>query len=119
MKQSPDSGGRQGEIEPKFTEGKFELPVSSKTVEQAWCPHGFAVPSLARRTQGWRRGKHTHDWDLLIAPVTGRFEITISGQRFLVEPGDELFYPAPATMTSKNISAGTSELLISFREQAP
>ena len=125
MKQSvdtlagPDAGGRQSGNEPRITQGKFKLPVSEEAANQAWCPQGFAMPSMARRPQGWRRGKHTHEWDLLIAPVAGRLEFTISGQRFLVEPGDELFYPAQAIISSKNLSAGASEMLISFREQAP
>ena len=84
-----------------------------------WGEHGYANPSVVLRAAGWSRGKHSHEWDLLIAPLSGQFALTISGQHFSVEPGDELFYPAQAEISSKNAFNGDSQMLISFREMSP
>jgi quercetin dioxygenase-like cupin family protein len=46
------------------------------------------------------------------AILAGRMEYIIDGQRFVLEPGDELFYPANATQTARNLSDGVSKMLV-------
>ena len=108
--------GSSSPAQGQFVKKKYALPVDEKLVESDWTALGYAPPYIARRAQGWSRGNHKHEWDLLIVPISGLFQFTIKGERYVVEPGDELYYPANARLSSKNISSGTSLMLISFRQ---
>jgi quercetin dioxygenase-like cupin family protein len=49
------------------------------------------------------------------AVLAGRMEYIIDGQRFVLEPGDELFYPANAMQTARNLSDGVSKMLVATK----
>jgi quercetin dioxygenase-like cupin family protein len=42
-------------------------------------------------------------------------EFLIAGQRFVVEPGDELFYPAHVVHSARTLYDGTSQMLESSK----
>jgi hypothetical protein len=42
-------------------------------------------------------------------------EYNIEGQRFILEPGDELLYPANATQTARNLFDGVSKMLVATK----
>jgi len=42
-------------------------------------------------------------------------EFLIAGQRFVVEPGDEFFYPAHAVHSAQNLYEGISEVMSSSK----
>lgn len=103
----------EGQLE--FVAGKFTLPINRGDVKADWIKRGYPAPTLESYLPGWHRGDHTHPWKLLITVVTGVMEFTVEGKRFVVEPGDELSYPAGAMMTGTNVYGGTSEILTSYK----
>ena len=49
--------------------------------------------------------------NIIITVVAGRMEFIIAGRRFVVEPGDELFYPAHVVHSARNLYDGTSQMM--------
>jgi len=72
---------------------------------------GYSHPVVKPYAHGWSKGEHTHPVHLVITVVAGRMELLMAGQRFVVEPGDELSYPAHRVHAAKNLSEGTSEMM--------
>jgi len=96
---------------PTFTKGKFAVPVNRDAVTAEWAARGYSYPEVKRYAQGWSRGDHTHPVHLVITVVAGRMEFLMAGQRFVVEPGDELFYPAHTVHLARNLYDGTSQMM--------
>ncbi len=107
----PVSGAAQGSNQPTFTKGKFAVPVNRDVVKADWTARGYSNPEIRPYAQGWSRGEHTHPVHLVITLVAGRMEFVMAGQRFVVEPGDELFYPAHMVHSARNVYDGTSQML--------
>jgi hypothetical protein len=97
--------------QPTFTRGKFTVPISLEDVAADWTARGYSQPAVRHYAQGWSRDEHTHAEHLIITVVTRRMEFIIAGQRFVVEPGDELFYPAHVVRSARNLYDGTSQTL--------
>ncbi len=104
-----------GSAKPTLIEDKFDLPTDQRVVAQEWVSRGFTRPTVKVYPRGWGRGEHAHPYSLLITPITGRMEFIIADQRVVIEPGDELFYPARAVMLARNIHDGDSRVLIGRR----
>ncbi len=104
-----------GSAKPTLIKDKFDVPTDQQVVAQEWVSRGFTRPTVTVYPHGWARGEHAHPHSLLITPITGRMEFIIADQRVVIEPGDELFYPARAVMLARNIHDGDSRVLISLR----
>ena len=104
-----------GSAKPTLIEDKFDLPTDQRVVAQEWVSRAFTKPTVEVYPRGWGRGEHAYPYSLLITPIAGRMEFIIAGQRVVIEPGDELFYPARAVMLARNLHAGDSRVLISRR----
>jgi hypothetical protein len=100
---------------PTFTKGKFAVPVNRDAVTVDWTARGYSHPVVKPYAPGWSKGEHTHPVHLVITVVAGRMEFLMAGQRFVVEPGDELSYPAHIVHAAKNLDAGTSEMMESSK----
>ena len=87
----------------------------SRLVTQEWMARGFTKPTVKVYRRGWARSEHAHPYSLLMTPIAGRMEFVIADQRVVVEPGDELYYPARAVMLAKNLHDGETRILISRR----
>ncbi|PYO33719.1 MAG: hypothetical protein DMD86_10260 [Candidatus Rokuibacteriota bacterium] len=61
------------------------------------------------------KGEHTHPVHIIVTMIVGRMEFIIAGQRFVVEPGDELLYPAHAVHSARNLHDGASHMMESSR----
>lgn len=96
---------------PTFTQGKFAVPVNRDAVTADWMARGYSHPEVKPYAQGWAKGDHTHPVHLILTVVTGRMELLMAGQRFVVEPGDELFYPAHMVHSARNLYDGTSQMM--------
>ncbi len=64
---------------------------------------------------GWSKGEHTHPVHIIVTMIVGRMEFIIAGQRFVVEPGDELLYPAHAVHSARNLHDGASHMMESSK----
>lgn len=102
-----------GSAKPTLVEDKFDLPTNRRIVAQEWMSRGFAEPTVTVYRRGWARGEHAHPHSLVMTLITGRMEFIIADQRVVIEPGDELYYPARAVMLARNVHDGESTVLIS------
>ena len=96
---------------PVLVKGKFETPVNFDEVTDDWKARGYSNWSRSSKERGWSSTR-SFDHNCLRTVLTGRVEFIIEGQRFVVEPGDELLYPANATETAMNLDDGVSEVLV-------
>jgi mannose-6-phosphate isomerase-like protein (cupin superfamily) len=112
----PVSADAQASNAPTFTKGKFAVPVNRDAVTADWTARGYSHPRVKPYAQGWLRGEHTHPEYFLFTVTVGRMEFIIAGQHFVLEPGDELFYPAHAVHSARNLYEGTSQLMSSSKQ---
>ena len=106
----------QDETRPTFVKGKFDVPLDHEVVKQHWKGLGYSVCEFDGKEKGWtserperHKGEHTHPWYAMFAGIAGEMEFTISGRRFVLEPGDELYYPKDAVMAARNLHDGRSD----------
>jgi len=104
-----------GEKHATFTKGKFAVPISAETVEADWTARGYSKPKVESYSQGWSKGGHTHPVNLIMAIVAGRMEFTFDGERYVVEPGDEIFYAANTVHSARNLHDGTTQMMESYK----
>ena len=102
------SGIRDG-IEPHLVKDKFELPLNTDQLREQRKALGYLKCLFGSKSKGWTRGEHTHPWYILFVGITGKMEFIIQDQRFVLGPGDELYYPKDAVMTAKNLHVGQSK----------
>ncbi len=108
--------GTQDGTEPYLVKGRFELPLQTGGIREQWKALGYRQCQFEGKDKGWtsdrperHEGEHTHPWYTLFAGKAGKMEFIIQGQRFALEPGDELYYPKDATIAAKNLHDGRSE----------
>ena len=104
-----------GENQPKFTKGKFAVPISYEDVKKDWTARGYSNPKVASYSEGWFRGDHTHPVSLIMTLVSGRMEFIFAGERFVIAPGDELLYSAHTVHSARNIFDGTTQMMESYK----
>ncbi len=112
---SPLVAHGQGETQPTFVKGRFDVPLDREAVKQDWKALGYSRCEFEGKEKGWsserperHKGEHTHPWYTLFAGRSGKMEFIINDQRFVLEPGDELFYPQDADIAARNIYDGRS-----------
>ena len=108
--------GTEDAGEPHFVKGKFELPLNTDTIGEQWKVLGYFRCEYDGKEKGWtserserHKGEHTHPWYILFAGKSGKIQFIIQGQRFVLEPGDELYYPKNAVIAARNLHDGRSE----------
>ncbi len=108
--------GTDDASEPYSTRGKFELPLKIDEIKEQWEAFGYLQCDYGGKEKGWTseraeryKGEHTHPWYIMFAGKSGKMEFIIQGQRFVLEPGDELYYPKNAIMAARNLYDGRSE----------
>ena len=109
------ASGQDG-TEPYFVKDKFWLPLNTDEIREQWKTLGYHECELEGKVKGWtsdrpgrHKGEHTHSWYALFVGKTGKMEFIIQEQRFVLEPGDELYYPKDAVIAAKNLHDGRSE----------
>jgi mannose-6-phosphate isomerase-like protein (cupin superfamily) len=103
------------EKQATFTKGRFAVPISPEAVEADWTARGYSKPKVESYAQGWSRGEHTHPVNLIMTIVAGRMEFTFDGERYVVEPGDEIFYAANTVHSAQNLYDGTTQMMESYK----
>ena len=106
----------QDDTAPYIVKGKFELPLNTSEIKEQWTILGYQRCQFEGKNKGWtsdrserHNGEHTHPWYVLFAGKMGEMEFIIQDQRFVLEPGDELYYPKDAVIAAKNLHDGRSE----------
>ena len=96
---------------PILTKNKFETPVNYDKVFEEWKMRGYSTWSNSSKEKGWSStGSFDHNCVRIV--LDGRVKYIIEGKSFIMEPGDELIYPANATQTATNLYDGVSRVLI-------
>ena len=120
--------GNQDGTEPYLVKGQFELSLTTDEIREQWTVWAFSklFPKVGHlifggcqfvgKDKGWtsdqperHKGEHSHPQYALFAGKMGKMEFIIQGQRFVLEPGDELYYPKDAVIAAKNLHDGRSE----------
>ena len=101
--------GTEDASEPHFIKDKFELPLKTDTIKKQWKALGYFQCEFDGKEKGWSIDEHTHPWYILFAGKSGKMVFIIQGQRFMIEPGDELYYPKNAIIAARNLYDGRSE----------
>lgn len=95
------------------TRHRFRRPVDHGEVARDWVQRGFSCAAFTGPPgQAWRDDRH--DTNELVTVVEGRLEVLLHGERYALEPGDELFIPRGARHTVRNIHAGTTRWLYGY-----
>jgi hypothetical protein len=112
---SPLVAHGQDETQPTFVKGRFDVPLYREAVKQEWKELGYFRCAFEGGEKGWtserperQKGEHTHPSYILFAGIAGKMEFIINDQRFVLEPGDELFYPKDAVIAARNLYDGRS-----------
>ncbi len=96
--------------QPKLVKTQFDTPVSFADVKRDWEARGYYTKRYDAEP-GWAQEEHYHGFDRLLTVVEGRLEMTIEGQRFVLEPGDEIFTPHRAVNSKRNLHDGFTMFL--------
>jgi len=99
--------------QPKLVKAQFDTPLSFAEVKQDWTERGYYTRRYDAEP-GWAQEDHYHAFDELVTVVEGRLEMTIEGQRFVLEPGDEIFNPGRAVHAMRNLDDGFTMMLYGF-----
>ena len=99
----------QDDAQPKFVKAKFDMPLDHKAIKQEWVRLGYGYCEFIEKSNGWATGEHTHEWHALFAGLEGKMEFIINDKRFVLEAGDELYYPKGAVIAARNLYDGRSD----------
>lgn len=81
-----------------------------------WAARGFSCGLwIDPPGQCWE--DYVHDTDELIVVLEGELEIEIAGKRHQTKVGEELFIPAGAYHSVRNVGGTTARWLYGYREQ--
>lgn len=97
-----------------LVKGKFQTPVSQEGVVADWKARGYSDWSSSWKQKGWSSDRAYYK-NCVRTVLAGRMEYIIDGQSFVLEPGDELLYPAYAPQTARNLSDGVSKVLVATK----
>jgi mannose-6-phosphate isomerase-like protein (cupin superfamily) len=88
--------------------------VDQSAVERSWKERGFSC-GLWVDPPGQVWTDYVHDTDELVMVVEGDVEFEIDGKVDRPAPGEELFIPARARHTVRNLGRGESRWLFGYR----
>ncbi len=101
------------EADESVTRHKFARPVDHASVVRDWIQRGYSCRGFTDPPgQEWR--DFVHDTNELVTVVNGRLEVSLHGESYVLEPGDELFIPRGAAHTVRNIHGGTTHWLYGY-----
>jgi mannose-6-phosphate isomerase-like protein (cupin superfamily) len=86
-----------------------------KQVETSWAQRGFSC-GLWNDTPGQRWENFVHKTDEVVMIVDGNVEFEIGGKIYHPQSGDELFIPAGALHSVRNIGSSTAHWLYGYRQ---
>lgn len=106
-------GSAQEKTRMTRTANKYSLPVNREHVAENWKARGYSC-ALFVDPPGREWTGFVHATDELVTVVEGRLQITVEGETVTARPGDEIFIPAGAVHTVKNIHDQTTYWLYGY-----
>ena len=94
---------------------KFHLPIDKAAVGHDWAARGYSCDWFVD-PPGREWNNFVHSTNELVTVVEGTLQMTIQGESWIVEPGDEVFIPKGAVHSVKNINSGTTRWLYGYDE---
>ena len=96
-----------------LTRDKFPVPVDRDAVRRDWRERGFSCDLFADPPgRAWL--DFVHRTNELVTVIEGRLEMTVAGETFLVEPGDEIHIPRAARHSVHNLYKGETRWLFGY-----
>lgn len=92
---------------------KFTVPLNRETVAQSWDQRGYSC-DLFVDPPGREWNDFVHSTNELVTVVEGTLRLTIEGEEFSAEPGDEVFIPKGAYHSVKNVHHATTKWLYGY-----
>ena len=86
---------------------------TQKEIEKDWSERGFSC-GLWTDPPGQVWEDFTHGTDELVILLEGEIEIEIEGKTFRPEPGEEVFIPAQAKHSVRNVGGTTAKWLYGY-----
>ncbi len=96
-----------------FTSNKFAVPVKKDAVARDWHERGYSCNWFVD-PPGQQWNNFVHNCNELVTVVEGVLEMSIAGQTWVVQPGDEVFIPEGAVHSVKNIHTDTTRWLYGY-----
>jgi mannose-6-phosphate isomerase-like protein (cupin superfamily) len=96
-----------------LTREKFPAPVDKDAVAHDWQLRGYSCEWFVD-PPGREWNDFVHDCNELVTVVEGLLEMSIAGETFPVEPGDEVFIPRHAVHSVKNVHSGVTRWLYGY-----
>ena len=96
-----------------IAKGQYAAPVDRDEVAVSWRQRGYSC-DLFVDPPGRAWIDFTHSCNELVTVTNGRLELEIAGERFVAEPGDEVFIPAGAVHSVVNVHSGTTRWLYGY-----
>lgn len=96
-----------------LNKAKFTLPVTKVVVADDWQRRGYSCDWFAD-PPGREWNNFVHNCNELVTVVDGRLEMSVAGERCVVEPGDEVYIPKGAVHSVKNIHGATTRWLYGY-----
>lgn len=91
--------------------------VNVEEVRRNWAQRGFSCELwIDPPGQVWRN--FVHATDELVMPVEGRIELEFGGRVVRPAIGEEVFIPAGAVHTVRNVGAGEARWLYGYRQKS-
>ena len=92
---------------------RFTTPVDRDAVAADWRARGYSCGLFVDPPgQCWE--DFVHAVDEVVTVVDGRLELEVADAVVIAEPGDEVFIPARANHSVRNIHDGTSRWLYGY-----
>jgi quercetin dioxygenase-like cupin family protein len=92
---------------------KFAQPLNRAAVERDWQGRGYSC-ELFIDPPGQQWNNFVHSTNELVTVVEGVLEMTVERQRWIVEPGDEVFIPRGAVHSVRNVHQGMTRWLYGY-----
>ena len=94
-------------------QGKFPPPVRREQISRDWAARGYSC-GLFTDPPGREWLDFVHATNELVTVLEGRLPMTVDGKSCVAEPGDEVFIPAGARHSVKNVHGGTTHWLFGY-----
>jgi mannose-6-phosphate isomerase-like protein (cupin superfamily) len=97
----------------QLKKNKFAVPVEKTAVTQDWRGRDYSCEWFVD-PPGREWNDFVHGCNELVTVVEGRLQVTVAGESYVLEPGDEVYIPKGAVHSVKNIHHATTRWLYGY-----